>query len=152
MIDNLDGHREALVLMTLREPKTYDVDLSSVDVGEAFTLQSSIDATTYNRIARGPSEFGTSASAFLRDPLGGTGGSSVTFDGLEPTDVPDLPRPAEEPVEPAPCQSIPVPRQVGESVPPFVDPWPAQMARPTAGARKRGRPCRPALSREPATT
>ena len=109
VIDNLDGHREALVLMTLREPQTYDVDLSSVDVGEAFTLQSSIDATTYNRIARAPSEFGTSASAFLRDPLGGAGGSNVTFDGLEPTDVPDLPRPAEEPVEPAPCQSIPNP-------------------------------------------
>jgi uncharacterized delta-60 repeat protein len=84
------------------------VDLSSVDVGEAFTLQSFVDATTYNRIGGPPSEFGSSASAFLRDPLG-SNGSSVSFTGLEPTDVPDLERPAEEPVEPAPCPTEPNP-------------------------------------------
>jgi uncharacterized delta-60 repeat protein len=108
VIEDLDGHREGLVLMILREPRTFDVDLSSVDVGEAFTLQSFVDATTYNRIAGPPSEFGSSVSAFLRDPLS-SNGSSLTFSGIEPTDVPDVERPAEEPVEPAPCQTEPDP-------------------------------------------
>jgi uncharacterized delta-60 repeat protein len=104
VIDDLDGHADGLVLMILREPRTVTVDLSSVDVGQAFTLQSSAIATTYNRIAGPPSEFGTSATAFLRDPQG-VDGTAVTFTGLEPTDTTILEPPAEEPVEPAPCTS-----------------------------------------------
>jgi uncharacterized delta-60 repeat protein len=108
VIDSLDGHREGLVLMILTEPLTFTVDLSSVEVGQAFTLQSDATATTYNRIAGAPSEFGTSASAFLRDPQG-IGGTTVSFDGLEPTDDPGVAPPAEEPVTPAPCTTDPSP-------------------------------------------
>ena len=59
-------------------------------------------ATAYNRIAGPPSEFGSSATAFLRDPQG-IGGPAIAFSGLEPTDVLSLDPPAETPVEPAPC-------------------------------------------------
>jgi uncharacterized delta-60 repeat protein len=102
VIDDLDGAAEALVLMILRQPRTFTVDLSSVDVGQAFTLQAFAMATAYNRIAGPPSEFGSSATAFLRDPQG-IDGAAITFSGLEPTDVPGLDPPAETPVEPAPC-------------------------------------------------
>lgn len=102
VIDDLDGAAEALVLMILRQPRTFTVDLSSVDVGQAFTLQAFAMATAYNRIAGPPSEFGSSATAFLRDPQG-IGGTAMTFSGLEPTDVAGLDAPAETPVQPAPC-------------------------------------------------
>ena len=55
VIDDLDGAPEGLVLMILREPRAFPIDLSSVDVGQAFTLQSFAMATAYNRIA-GPPE------------------------------------------------------------------------------------------------
>jgi hypothetical protein len=87
VIDDLDGAPEGLVLMILRVPRVFPIDLSSVDVGQAFTLQSFAMATAYNRIAGPPSEFGSSATAFLRDPRG-VGGPAVTFSGLEPADVP----------------------------------------------------------------
>jgi hypothetical protein len=64
VISELDG----LVLMILRQPRTFTLDLSSVEVGQAFTLQTLAMATAYNRIAGPPSEFGSSATAFLRDP------------------------------------------------------------------------------------
>ena len=102
VIDDLDGAPEALVLMILREPRPFTIDLSSVEVGQAFTLQSFAMATAYNRIAGPPSEFGSSATAFLRDPQG-IGGPAIAFSGLEPTDVLSLDPPAETPVEPAPC-------------------------------------------------
>ena len=102
VIDDLDGAPEGLVLMILRVPRVFPIDLSSVDVGQAFTLRSFAMATAYNRIAGPPSEFGSSATAFLRDPQG-TSSTAVTFSGLEPTDVPGLDPPAETPVEPAPC-------------------------------------------------
>jgi uncharacterized delta-60 repeat protein len=103
VIDELDGAPESLVLMILREPRTFDVDLASVAVGQAFTLRTSATATAYNRIAGPPSEFGSSATAFLRDPHG-IGGTSITFSGLEETDVVSLDAPPESPVEPVPCQ------------------------------------------------
>ncbi|HEY6699136.1 MAG TPA: Calx-beta domain-containing protein, partial [Acidimicrobiales bacterium] len=102
VIDDLDGATEGLVLMILRESRPFTIDLSSVEVGQAFTLQSFAMATAYNRIAGPPSEFGSSATAFLRDPQG-TGGTAIAFSGLEPTDVLSLDPPAETPVEPAPC-------------------------------------------------
>ena len=102
VIDDLDGAPEGLVLMILRVPRVFPIDLSSVDVGQAFTLQSFAMATAYNRIAGPPSEFGSSATAFLRDPQG-TSSTAVTFSGLEPADVPGLDPPAETPVEPEPC-------------------------------------------------
>ena len=102
VIDDLDGAPEGLVLMILRQPRTFTVDLASVDVGQAFTLQAFAMATAYNRIAGPPSEFGSSATAFLRDPQG-VDATTVAFSGLEPADVPGLDPPAELPVEPAPC-------------------------------------------------
>jgi uncharacterized delta-60 repeat protein len=102
VIDDLDGAAEGLVLMILRQPRTFDVDLSSVEVDKPFTLQAFAMATAYNRIAGPPSEFGSSATAFLRDQQG-IGGTAITFSGLEPTDVPGLDPPAQTPVEPAPC-------------------------------------------------
>jgi len=103
VIDELDGAPESLVLMILRRSRTFDVDLSSVAVGQAFTLRTSAIATAYNRIAGPPSEFGSSATAFLRDPHG-IGGTVITFSGLEETDVISLDAPPESPVEPVPCQ------------------------------------------------
>jgi uncharacterized delta-60 repeat protein len=104
VIDDLDGATEGLVLMILRVPRVFPIDLSSVEVGQAFTLQSFAMATAYNRIAGPPSEFGSSATAFLRDPQG-TSSTAATFSGLEPADVLSLDPPAETPVEPAPCPS-----------------------------------------------
>ena len=88
--------------MILRDARTFDVDLSSVDVGQAFTLRVDSTATAYNRIAGPPSEFGSSATAFLRDPHG-IGGTTVTSSGLEQTDVVTLDEPPETPVQPVPC-------------------------------------------------
>jgi Calx-beta domain len=59
-------------------------------------------ATAYNRIAGPPSEFESSATAFLRDSQG-IDGTVITFSGLEPIDVPGLDPPAEVPVAPAAC-------------------------------------------------
>ena len=112
-IDDLNGHPEAHVLMTFRNPRTYTVDLSSIAVGQAFTLQAFTSAKTYNRAALSVSgkgsEFGSSASAFLRDPLG-IGGTTVVFSGLEPIATP-LPVvvPVDAPVAPAPCVPGPGP-------------------------------------------
>jgi hypothetical protein len=38
VIDDLDGAPEGLVLMILRQPRTFTVDLAPVEVGQAFTL------------------------------------------------------------------------------------------------------------------
>jgi hypothetical protein len=84
VINDLDGAAEGLVLMILRQPRTFTIDLSSVDVGQPFTLQASAMATAHNRIAGPPSEFESSATAFLRDPQGIDG---RTFSGLEPIDA-----------------------------------------------------------------
>ena len=80
--------------MILRQPRTFTIDLSSVEVDKPFTLQAFAMATAYNRIAGPPSEFGSSATAFLRDPQG-IGGTAITSSGLEPTDVLGLDPPAQ---------------------------------------------------------
>ena len=102
VIDSLEGAVEGLVLMILRRPRTITIDLSSVAVGQAFTLQTFAMATAYNRIAGPPREFGSSATAFLRDPLG-IDGTSIAFSGLEPIDVIGLDAPPETVVIPAEC-------------------------------------------------
>jgi hypothetical protein len=111
-IEPLQGHSEALVLMILRASHPYAVDLSSVDVGEAFTVQISAFTKAYNRArvvnGRG-SEFETSARSFLGDPLTDEV-ASLFFDGLEPVDTPlPVPRPVRTPVPPAPCVPGPGP-------------------------------------------
>ncbi len=102
VIDALEGKPESLVLMILRQPQTFTIDLSAVDVGQAFTLQSFAMATAFNRIAGPPREFGSSATAFLRDPQG-IDGTTITFTGLQAIDVVGLEPPAETVLDPAPC-------------------------------------------------
>ena len=82
--------------MILKEPRTFTVDLSALDVGQAFTLQSVALVETYNRIGGPPSEFPSSVSAFLRDPQS-SGGTAVSFSGLEPIDDPGVEAPADTP-------------------------------------------------------
>lgn len=84
LIDEFDDAPESLVLMILRGSRTFDVDLSSVAVRQALTLGTTAVATAYNRIASAPSESGSSATAFLRDPHG------IMFSRLEETDVVSL--------------------------------------------------------------
>ena len=108
VVEDLDGAREGLVVMTLRAPRTFTVDLSSLEVGQEFTLRSFAAATAYNRLGAPRFEFGSSATAFLRDPQG-IDGTTVSFSGLEPIDDPGVAPPVEAPVAPAPCESQPDP-------------------------------------------
>lgn len=91
--------------LQLREPHTYVLDLSSIEVGEEFTLHSEISASANNR--RGGGAFGdcegSAIVAFLRDPLE-AGGASVEFTGLEPTNRPVTTPPPDE-AEPESCAS-----------------------------------------------
>ena len=114
-IESIDNHEEALITMKLARPifHEYFVDLSSVEVGQAFTLRFTANAKAYNRAAsaingRGP-EFETSAQAYLRDPRSPQG-LSVSFAGLEPieTQMPVV-LPPVLPVAPEPCVPGPAP-------------------------------------------
>ena len=103
-----DGH----LLMELINPRTYHVNLSSVDVGESFTVLVETYASTYNRAAGAVSgqdaEFETAVNTWLRDPAT-IGGTTVTTTGLTPIATPlPLVEPV-EPVEPAPCVPGPAP-------------------------------------------
>ncbi len=89
----------------LKAPRTYTVDLSSVAVGESFTLRIDARADALNR--RGGEAFGdcqaSYASAFLRDPQQ-VSGTTIEFSGLEPTNAPVLPAPPfEQRGEPSAC-------------------------------------------------
>ena len=114
-VDPIDGAEEALITMDLAHPifHEYDVDLSEVAVGQAFTLQFFGLAKAYNRAASsvnriGP-EFETSARAYLRDPRAARG-MTLSFEGLEPVDIqaPVAP-PPNVPVTPAACVPGPGP-------------------------------------------
>lgn len=91
------------VTLSLRAPRTYSIDLSSVVVGEEFTLEFIAKARTYNRKGGGfRSECQmSSVSAFLRDPIE-FGGTTLHLSGLEPTHRPLTPAP-EAPSVPAGC-------------------------------------------------
>jgi uncharacterized delta-60 repeat protein len=114
-IDEIDDHPEALITMDLAHPifHEYDVDLSEVEVGQAFTLRFSGIAKAYNRAASainnvGP-EFPTGARAYLRDPREPLG-MTVSFEGLEAIDTPeDVGLPPVVPVTPEPCVPGPGP-------------------------------------------
>jgi uncharacterized delta-60 repeat protein len=106
-VDELEGAPEALVTMRLREPHTYTVDLSGIAVGQAFTLQSNVQVTAYNR-AVGGSEFATFARAMVRDPLS-IRGTTISHSGLEPVDVGSVVPPPDVPVVPAECMPGPGP-------------------------------------------
>jgi len=94
----------------LKKPRRYTVDLSSIAVGQEFTLQSLADAAALNRRGGGPAGDceGSAALAFLRDPLE-IGGTTIDFTGLQPTNNPVLVRPVEPPVVPAACVPGPGP-------------------------------------------
>ena len=101
-IEPLGSASEGHVLMILNNVRTFTIDLSTVAVGQAFTVQSFAMATAYDRISGPPSEFGSSVSAFLRDPQGADG-TSMEFTGVVPVDVLSLDAPADSPVDPLPC-------------------------------------------------
>ena len=93
-------------VLELQEPRVFVLDLSSVAVGEEFTLYSEIFATTNNRRGGGPAGDceASGANAYLRDPLE-IGGATVEISGLDPTNRPLLSRPAPAVLEPAACTS-----------------------------------------------
>jgi uncharacterized delta-60 repeat protein len=96
--------------MKLVEPLPFTIDLSSVAIGEEFTLRSEIFAAAQNR--RGGGSAGdceeSGVQAYIRDPLE-MGGATLEFSGLEPTNRPLLTVPAEVPEEPAACTPDPEP-------------------------------------------
>jgi len=114
-VAELDGLPEAIVSMRLREPHTYTVDLSSLEVGETFTLQVFAMVTAYDRAVSG-SEFATGSRALLRDPLS-IEGTTLTYHGLEPvaTTTPVV-VPVDGPVEPAPCVPGPGPNPAAGTI------------------------------------
>jgi uncharacterized delta-60 repeat protein len=95
-------------LLLLRKPRTYTADISSIGLEKEFTMQIDTFAMTYNR--RGGGAIGdceaSSVHAFLRDPLE-FGGTTLEFEGLEPTNRP-LPPPAGQ-VLVAPAACVPGP-------------------------------------------
>lgn len=64
-IDDLGGLKESFVSMELKEPRTYEVDLSSIAVGDVFHLRITTTAYAHNVIAGPPSEGSTSAGAYF---------------------------------------------------------------------------------------
>jgi uncharacterized delta-60 repeat protein len=89
---------------------THTVDLSSVAVGEEFTLRTVAEALTENRRGGGAIDDHQASGVvvYLRDPLG-MGGATVTFVGLEPSNQPDAAPPVPAPVVPASCVPGPAP-------------------------------------------
>jgi uncharacterized delta-60 repeat protein len=77
---------ESFVLMELRQPVTYEIDLSSIAVGDAFHLRVTTTAYAHNAIAGPPSEAPTGAGAYFNM----TGGQPVlAFEGLDTVETPD---------------------------------------------------------------
>ena len=104
---------EGVILMRLEKPRTYTVDISSVEVRKAFTVKVVTYAFTYDRASKSVSgkgtEFPTAANAFLRDPSS-IGGTTITTTGLTPINTPlPLVDPVEVPVAPAACVPGPGP-------------------------------------------
>jgi uncharacterized delta-60 repeat protein len=100
------------VVLKLKAPRAYTVDLSTVGDQEEFTLEVNTTAEAFNRNGSATT-FDcrmSSVSAFLRDPLE-IGGTTLTIAGLEPTNKP-LPAPPPTPalVEPASCVPGPGPK------------------------------------------
>ena len=95
-------------VLKLKVPLTFNVDISSIGIGEEFTLEAVARAEASNRRGGGSRDDcqASSASAFLRDPLE-IGGATLTFSGLEPTNRPlAAPR---VPVLVAPASCVPGP-------------------------------------------
>jgi hypothetical protein len=90
--------------------RSFTVDLSTIAVGEEFSLQSETFARADNRRGGGaPNDHQASAAnAFMRDPLS-MDGTTLAFTGLQPTNNPVLVPPVELPIEPASCVPGPGP-------------------------------------------
>ena len=75
--------------LILKRPRTYRIDLSSVLVGEEFTVRADAYAETENRKGGGsaPDCEASSVGVFLRDPLS-MDGTTWEFTGLTPTNNP----------------------------------------------------------------
>jgi uncharacterized delta-60 repeat protein len=96
--------------LTLKESLTYEVDLSTISIDEEFTLESVAFAHAINLRGGGAvsDHQGSGVAAGLRDPLG-IGGTTVVFNGLEPTNRPDAAPPNETPSAPVACLPGPGP-------------------------------------------
>ncbi|MEO5881965.1 MAG: Calx-beta domain-containing protein, partial [Caldimonas sp.] len=101
------------VQLKLKRPRTYRIDLSSVGVGEEFTVRSDANANTLNRKGGrpvGPDCNGTGMRVFLRDPQS-LGGTTLEYTGLTPTNNPLLTEPPLDVlVPPAVCTPGPGPQ------------------------------------------
>ncbi len=92
-------------IYSLKGPRTFTVDLSSVAVGQEFTLSSTVLTEATDRQGdkfAGGREGPSASAAFLRDPLS-ISGTSLVHSGLEVIASPVLAPPAEVPVTPAAC-------------------------------------------------
>ena len=97
--------------LELKAPRTYSIDLSSIAVGEEFTLRSDTFAKTNNRRGGGaPGDCQASGSnAFLRDPLRDRRhDAGIHRPAADRTD-PALSRRSPTPVAPAACVPGPAP-------------------------------------------
>jgi len=83
------GCRGTGAVLKLKVPLTFNVDISSIGIGEEFTLEAVARGEASNRRGGGSRDDceASSASAFLRDPLE-IGGATLTFIGLESTNRP----------------------------------------------------------------
>ena len=98
-------------VLSLSKPLTFSVDLSSLNVGQAFHIRIKATAYAHNRLGGPPSERPTGAGAYinLEDPSGsGGGGSLFLTSGLKEIDPPaeDF-DPPPVPIPPLPCGSNP---------------------------------------------
>jgi uncharacterized delta-60 repeat protein len=88
-IQDLNGASDSRALLTLKTPKVFAVDLSSIAVNEAFTIKVRASASAWNKIAGPPSERATSAGAYLNfDAPPGGAGSMFVSNGLEQVETP----------------------------------------------------------------
>lgn len=97
-------------VLTLLEPQTFSVDLSSINVGQSFQIRIKATAYAHNRLGGPPSERPTGAGAYINfeDPSGSGAGSLFVTTGLGQADVPlDDPDPPPIPFPPLPCGSNP---------------------------------------------
>lgn len=105
-----NGASGSRAVLRLREPQTFSVDLSSIDVGQSFRIRITANAHAHNRLGGPPSERPTAAGAYINfeAPSGSGAGSLFLTTGLGQADVPaDDPDPPPIPFPPLPCGSNP---------------------------------------------
>ncbi len=111
-IQDLNGASDSRALLTLKTPKSFPVDLSSIPVNGVFTIKVRATASAWNKIAGPPSERATSAGAYLNfDAPPGGAGSMFVSNGLEQVETPaNGERPDPPPIAlPPPCVPGPGP-------------------------------------------